>query len=936
MSHLLKWLNQRPLHCHQINDGDPVNAATDNAGFMSRTTDTSTVGKVDLENTDAASGTSIENSQREHNSIASFTGKSVNVAEDETPTWNSDNIGTPNQPIKNRVDSIQTVVESNQTSVTDNTDDISDLRTLSGTVNGDTDLGTFLESIISDNVDIKTALQELETALAPITDGLDFQGVWDANTNSPTLTSSTGTKGHFYIVDTSGSTTLDGISDWDVGDWAVFDGTVWRKVDNTDAVSSVNGQTGAVTLDADDIDDSTTTNKFVNNSSIDDLTDVDTTTVSPSINDTLVWDGSNWVPGAGGSGSGFGGINLFVNPNFDLNIDEVDTYDDGATATPVDCDGGSPTVISVSHETTSPLRGDGSLRISKSAADGQGEGAVIGEANITVAEADLEKTREIEFIYKPTSNYETGDLEVFFYDVTNDQFLSVTGKNSEILQGSSVRTFKGRVTLTDSTDYRLAFHITSTNALAWDVDVDQLRIGEVTTLAGSYDEYLGELTTTGSWTTNTSYNGKYWRKGEFLIGNVEIDITGAPNAIQLTLDLPSSLSLDVLGALDPRTSITTFAGMLDDADGSAIPIDVKVNDANSLFIGTLVEDNESNNLTRRASLTNTSPLTIANGDRITIWYKVPIVGWESGATLTPSEVETIQAKYSTNALQSIPNNTVTIVDFEDLVFDELNTVTTGSSWNFEAPRAGKYDVYASISWGNGTTWTAGNANELYLYVNGILRDVMERDPVQATGNYLLQITGFSTVDLDEGDTVDIRVLHNRGSSTQLHGDGNYIIIKENPRFKENSVVGQTSIAIIKDIKAQGTNSQTIPDDTWTTRDLNTLEVIGDESFISLISNQFTLQKGKYLVEWFSPQESSNIGVSRLFDVDNSSVVDYGSNTRGNSTNVAQSIGFSNLDIPVNTTYRLDHFVNIGPSTQLALNLSGVTETYTQIKITKLA
>jgi hypothetical protein len=42
-------------------------------------------------------------------------------------------------------------------------------------------------------------------------------------------------------------------------------------------------------------------------SGIDDLTDVDTSTVAPVIGQVLVWDGSNWIPGAGGGGGGSGG-----------------------------------------------------------------------------------------------------------------------------------------------------------------------------------------------------------------------------------------------------------------------------------------------------------------------------------------------------------------------------------------------------------------------------------------------------------------------------------------------------------------------------------------------------------------------------------------------------------------------------------------------------
>ena len=75
---------------------------------------------------------------------------------------------------------------------------------------------------------------------------LSFQGIWDASTNSPSLASGAGTKGHYYIVTANGTTALDGISDWKVGDWAVYDGTTWRKIDNTDAVNAVAGLTGNI------------------------------------------------------------------------------------------------------------------------------------------------------------------------------------------------------------------------------------------------------------------------------------------------------------------------------------------------------------------------------------------------------------------------------------------------------------------------------------------------------------------------------------------------------------------------------------------------------------------------------------------------------------------------------------------------------------------
>ena len=91
----------------------------------------------------------------------------------------------------------------------------------------------------------KVPVSELPAA---VLGALSYQGTWNASTNTPTLASGVGDKGYYYVVSVAGSTNLDGITDWLVGDWAVYNGTAWQKVDNTDQVTSVNGLTGAVVL----------------------------------------------------------------------------------------------------------------------------------------------------------------------------------------------------------------------------------------------------------------------------------------------------------------------------------------------------------------------------------------------------------------------------------------------------------------------------------------------------------------------------------------------------------------------------------------------------------------------------------------------------------------------------------------------------------------
>ena len=83
---------------------------------------------------------------------------------------------------------------------------------------------------------------------ASVAGGLSYQGTWNASTNTPTLASSTGTNGYYYIVATAGSTNLNGITDWQVGDWLMFNGTVWQKIDQSETLQFVTSNDSSVTV----------------------------------------------------------------------------------------------------------------------------------------------------------------------------------------------------------------------------------------------------------------------------------------------------------------------------------------------------------------------------------------------------------------------------------------------------------------------------------------------------------------------------------------------------------------------------------------------------------------------------------------------------------------------------------------------------------------
>lgn len=87
----------------------------------------------------------------------------------------------------------------------------------------------------------------------------------------------------------AGTTNLDGVTDWQVGDWAVFSGSVWQKLDQTNSVTSVNGQTGVVNLTKIANVEGGAANKIVFNTAADTTSFIDAPSAS---NRFLKWNGS--------------------------------------------------------------------------------------------------------------------------------------------------------------------------------------------------------------------------------------------------------------------------------------------------------------------------------------------------------------------------------------------------------------------------------------------------------------------------------------------------------------------------------------------------------------------------------------------------------------------------------------------------------------------
>ena len=134
------------------------------------------------------------------------------------------------------------------------------------------------------------------------------------------------------------------------------------------------------------------------------------------------------------------------------------------------------TSLDFSINTVDPLSGTQDFKLSKGAGSALGQGM---SADFTIDRARLGKTLQISFDYKNSSAFATGDLAVYLYDRTNNVIIEPVG-STVLAHGlpsmSHVASFNSAY---DSLDYRLIFHVASTNASAWDFEFDNVSVGPV-------------------------------------------------------------------------------------------------------------------------------------------------------------------------------------------------------------------------------------------------------------------------------------------------------------------------------------------------------------------------------------------------------------------------------------------------------------------------
>ena len=157
------------------------------------------------------------------------------------------------------------------------------------------------------------------------------------------------------------------------------------------------------------------------------------------------------------------------------------------------------------------------------------------------------------------------------------------------------------------------------------------------------------------------------------------------------------------------------------------------------------------------------------------------------------------------------------------------------------------------------------------------------------------------------------------------------------RDPTRSIVRPTSLTcFIKDVKSSGTSGGALTSGIWQARTLNTVE--GDSSFVSLSSNQFTLDAGKYLIEAIAPGAGVDNHRIRIKVPSEGSARAIGSAAATGLGGVTtHSTAQTVVDLTESTIFEIQHRCSTtNGSTGGGVAASfGVDEVYTVVKITKV-
>lgn len=507
------------------------------------------------------------------------------------------------------------------------------------------------------------------------------------------------------------------------------------------------------------------------------------------------YNGTAWVAVGSGSGSGQGGINYLVtstssnNSDLESSVGDWLAYADAAGTAPVDGTGGAPT-ITCTRTTSTPLRGTGSLLITKDAANRQGQGCAVA---FTIDRADLAKPLMVEADYEVASGtYDAGsdttdpDLVAYVYgptDGTPELFQLAPYKVLGGTTGTQLK-FQGRFqTAASGVAYRLILHEAKTGTSAFTVKLDNLKVGPEQKSFGPpvTDETTYTPTISGFGSTG-SVNFRYSRIGD----KIRVEgtfVAGTVAASEARIGLPSGLSL---AGTDKIPAIRNSGIIVRNNTQSGVYTPLATANLTYFTIGLM---NASN-----SGLTSANASSIfITGDTVSVVAEAPILGWSSTVQMSnDSDTRVTSARAYRGTSQSIANDTPVKLQLNSVTHDSHGAFDTTNN-RYVVAQPGYYEIASTVNWdtnGTGTRITI-------IYKNGA---EFARGQGTPSSSFGVAMSATTTAKLVAGDYIEVFVFQNSGAALNTNGGSSLTF------FDIRRLSGPSAIAASETVAARYTIS----------------------------------------------------------------------------------------------------------------------------------
>lgn len=406
-------------------------------------------------------------------------------------------------------------------------------------------------------------------------------------------------------------------------------------------------------------------------------------------------------------------------------------YADAAQSSPIDGSGGTSNVT-VTRSTSSPLSGGASFLLTKDAVNRQGQG---WSYDFSIDDANKAKVLKIDFDYlvasgtftagNPADRTVAGDstVSVWIYDVTN----------GVVIQPSTYRLFSNSATIADkfsayfqtssnSTSYRLIFHVGSSAGSAFVLKVDNVAVSPSQYIYGTpvtdWVAYTPTWTSIGTQPSigNGQVLGRWRRVGDSAEYNISI-ISGTTTTFGTSTyryGLPAGHVIDTtklaravaseenvtLGVWNSRNQgVTRYKGWVTPISSTQLAAFGNAASAN----GVVPTANEA--------VSSAYPFTaVAGADSYTMYLavaSVPIVGWSSSVQMSDSADTRVVSFVASVTGQSLTGGVTNIVA---TAFKDTHGAWTGSTYIVPVP--GDY-VVSPVLYSGPTAFTTT------AYVDGV-------------------------------------------------------------------------------------------------------------------------------------------------------------------------------------------------------------------------